>query len=213
MPWQKTYGKDPGSLFPLKSAFTWFLSITSMLQSTLSTEQRAIEENEGQHTQRDFKCHSWVWPSVFNTLSVLPYSPLPLESTPTSYKKERCLDITCTFGICSVHTVIVSKKWRGFKAKLLYRVVYRRSGQTKADITDITTQVHARFHLFLGDKCYHGNQCGYPGNGYYQSVNQTEKCLFGFRQTFTFKLWELVSAEHVTLPCHLFSWMSMLAAA
>lgn len=150
---------------------------------------------------------------MFNTLSVSPYSPLPLESTPTSYKKERCLDITCTFGICSVHTVIVSKKWRGFKAKLLYRVVYRRSGQTKADITDITTQVHARFHLFLGDKCYHGNQCGYPGNGYYQSVNQTEKCLFGFRQTFTFKLWELVSAERVTLPCHLFSWMSMLAAA
>lgn len=51
-----------------------------------------------------------------------------------------------------------------------------------------------------------------PGKGYYRPVNQTEKYLFGFRQTFTFKLRELVSARRVTVPSHLFSWMSMLAA-
>lgn len=57
--------------------------------------------------------------------------PLPFESTPTSYKKQRCIDLTCTFGICSVHTVTVSKAGKVSKPNF----VYRRSRQTKADIT------------------------------------------------------------------------------
>ncbi len=99
-------------------------------------------------------------------------------------------------------------EWRGFFAASSIGVADRQRQTQHWQHFSSSCQ----FYLFLCDECYQGNQCGYPGDGYYRCVNQMEKYTFGFRQTFTIKLQELVSASRVTVLCHLFSWMSMSAA-